>query len=122
MGLGSTIKKVREFKNLTQEYVANEIGISRRHYINVENGYVNLKDSMLEKIAKVLDVNVLEIKSFNHRQFFSGYNEPSEHHVISELLTQNSELKEINLSLQFQVTHLQKIIELQERLLAKGKK
>ena len=59
--LGSRIKALRCSKNLTQEYVANQIGISRQKYARIESGVNNITLEMLSKIADVLDVAVSDI-------------------------------------------------------------
>lgn len=59
--LGSRIKALRCSKNLTQEYIANQIGISRQKYARIESGVNNITLEMLSKIADVLDVAVSDI-------------------------------------------------------------
>lgn len=59
--LGSRIKALRCSKNLTQEHVANQIGISRQKYARIESGVNNITLEMLSKIADVLDVAVSDI-------------------------------------------------------------
>ena len=59
--LGSRIKALRSANNLTQEEVADQIGISRQKYARIENGINNITLDILSKIAKVLDVTVGDI-------------------------------------------------------------
>lgn len=59
--LGSRIKALRCSKNLTQEHVANQIGISRQKYARIESGVNNITLEMLSKIADILDVAVSDI-------------------------------------------------------------
>ena len=59
--LGGRIKALRCSKNLTQEQVANQIGISRQKYARIESGVNNITLEMLSKIADVLDVAVSDI-------------------------------------------------------------
>ena len=65
------IKKIRELKNLTREYVADEVKMSTSGYGKIERGEVDLTVSKLVKIAKVLDVTVEFIFKFNVSKFFS---------------------------------------------------
>lgn len=59
--LGSRIKSLRSAKNLTQEQMADQIGISRQKYARIENGTNNITLEILSKIANILDVTVGDI-------------------------------------------------------------
>lgn len=69
------IKKIRELKNLTREYVADELQMSTSGYGKIERGEVDLTVSKLIKIANVLDVSIEFIFKFDVSNLFdSGYN------------------------------------------------
>lgn len=53
---GSTIKNIRNKKGLTQEQLAFKLEISQKSYSNIENGKTKLKNNMLMKIAKALEI------------------------------------------------------------------
>ncbi len=59
--LGSRIKVLRSAKHLTQEQVADQIGVSRQKYARIESGVNNITLEILSQIAKVLDVMVGDI-------------------------------------------------------------
>ena len=61
--LGSRIKALRIAKNLTQEQVADQIGVSRQKYARVESGTnsITLDDYSLSEVAEILDVTVGDI-------------------------------------------------------------
>ncbi len=59
--LGSRIKALRSAKNLTQEQIAEQIGVSRQKYARIENGTNSITLDILSRIAKVLDVTVGDI-------------------------------------------------------------
>ncbi len=59
--LGGRIKLLRSAKNLTQEQIADQIGISRQRYARIENGTNNITLEVLTRIAKILDVQVGDI-------------------------------------------------------------
>lgn len=65
--LGSQIKKIREFKNLTQNHVANKLGMSQSNYARIEGDHVSLTESQLNDIADVFEINVSSIKHFDER-------------------------------------------------------
>jgi transcriptional regulator with XRE-family HTH domain len=73
MSIGNNVKKIRELKNLKQEYLAKQIGVSRRYYMMMENEEVEIKKERLELISKVLDVNVSELNNFDNKKIFSHY-------------------------------------------------
>lgn len=53
------IKLVRKHYHLTQQELADKLNISRTTVFNWENGQNVPLQAMLEKIARVLDVNIL---------------------------------------------------------------
>ncbi len=65
------IRKIRELKNLTREYVAEELNMSMSGYGKIERGEVDLTVSKLIEIAKVLDVSTEFIFKFNVSVFFT---------------------------------------------------
>lgn len=54
--IGYNIKKVREERNLTQDYVASELKISTLAYGNIERGKSLPNTKRLKEIADILDV------------------------------------------------------------------
>lgn len=65
------IKKIRELKNLTREYVADELEMSTSGYGKIERGEVDLTVSKLFKIAIVLNVTIEFIFKFDVSNFFN---------------------------------------------------
>lgn len=59
--LGNHIKSLRCAKNFTQEYVAEQIGVSRQKYARIESGVNSITLDILSKIAKVFDMSVGDI-------------------------------------------------------------
>lgn len=54
--VASNIRRVREFRNYTQEYVARKIGISQNAYSKLELGFHKLSLERLFQIADVLEI------------------------------------------------------------------
>jgi len=65
------IRKIRELKNLTREYVAAELKMSTSGYGKIERGDVDLTVSKLIEISKVLEVSIEFIFKFNVSLFFN---------------------------------------------------
>jgi transcriptional regulator with XRE-family HTH domain len=61
--LGGRIKDLRNAGNLTQEQMADRIGVSRQKYANIESGVSNISLDILTKISGVLGVSVADITS-----------------------------------------------------------
>jgi transcriptional regulator with XRE-family HTH domain len=51
------LKKYRELRNYSQEYLANQLGISQNAYSKVESNQTKLTVSRLKMIASILDVS-----------------------------------------------------------------
>ena len=61
MSVNEKIKLIREAKGLTQEQVAEKLGISSTAYGNIERGDNDPKLSKLEKIAEILGIKLPEL-------------------------------------------------------------
>lgn len=59
--LGSRIKALRIASNLTQEQVADRIGVSRQKYARIESGVNSVTLDILSKVAEILEVTVGDI-------------------------------------------------------------
>lgn len=54
--IGTRIKRYREIKNLTQEHLAEKLGISQNSYSRLESETVKISTDRLKEIAEILDV------------------------------------------------------------------
>jgi len=63
--LGHKIRSVRFSKSLTQENVANDIGISITAYANIENGKTNIPFMRLCQIANYFGIELAKILTWN---------------------------------------------------------
>ena len=50
------IREIRKERNISQEFLAFNSNVSRRHMTNIELGRVDIRISTLIKISKALDV------------------------------------------------------------------
>lgn len=55
--VANNIRRVREYRNYTQDYVARKIGISQNAYSKLELGLHKLSLERLFQIADILDVD-----------------------------------------------------------------
>lgn len=59
--IAATIRKKRECRNYTQEYLAFKLEISQNAYSKIELGYTKITLERLFQIAEVLDFKVSEL-------------------------------------------------------------
>lgn len=67
LDIGLNIKKIRELKNFTQEYMAEQLKMSQRGYSKIENGEVDVSFTRIKEIAKILGLKATEIVGFDEK-------------------------------------------------------
>lgn len=70
MKVGEKIKKIRELKNFTQGYMAEQLELAQSSYSKIESGEIDLTISRIEQIAKILYIDISQILNFDSKQFF----------------------------------------------------
>jgi transcriptional regulator with XRE-family HTH domain len=68
------IKQIRELKNFTQEYVAQQLGLSTRAYSKIETGETQLTINRLNEISGIFGVPPMEVLGFDDKKVFNFYN------------------------------------------------
>lgn len=61
MNIGQKIRKLREQKNLTQEYVATKLSMSIANYSKIERNEIPLTVNRLNDLATLFEVHMTEI-------------------------------------------------------------
>ncbi len=113
------IKKIREYRNYTQQYMADCLELSQNAYCKIENGQTKLTTDRLEAIAKTLDVPFESILSSEKQTLNVENNQIDKFYgYIENLHGENKEilLKQIDY-LQDQNQKLLNTIELLTKLL-----
>ncbi|MEO6521952.1 MAG: helix-turn-helix transcriptional regulator [Mucilaginibacter sp.] len=59
--IAANIRRIRELKNYTQDYLAAKLGISQNAYSKIELGYSNITLSRLFNIAEILEIDVITL-------------------------------------------------------------
>ena len=62
--VAGNIRKVREFRNYTQDYLAAKLEISQNAYSKIELGYSKITLDRLFQIALILEVEVTQLLYF----------------------------------------------------------
>lgn len=57
----TNIRQLREQINLTQEQMAEKIGMSKNGYAKIERGETQLKIEKLEQIANIFNVDIIDL-------------------------------------------------------------
>lgn len=70
--IGENIRKIRELKGFSQEYMASKLDIAQRTYSSIESENNKIDAKRLKAIAKILEVNVLDILAFNDKALFTN--------------------------------------------------
>ena len=70
IAIGKQIRRYRQFRNLSQEQLAEKINISPTHMSHIETGSTKLSLPVLVKISEALDVSVDNI-IFDKKKSFS---------------------------------------------------
>lgn len=104
--LGGEIRKYRDQYCLTQEYMANELGIGQSAYQKIEAGAVKVSIERLVQIAKILDKPV---------EIFIGNSEKITQMISSEQTVSVNE-REWNLTQKIILQQEKRIEELESKL------
>lgn len=59
--IGDTIKKAREEKQYTQQYLAQQLGMTQKAYSKIETSQTQLTVAHLDKIAEVLETSINQL-------------------------------------------------------------
>ncbi len=67
MLVGQKIRKLRELRNYTQEYMATQLGLSQKSYCNIETNQTKVSVERLAQIAQTLAVDVIDLMMFDEQ-------------------------------------------------------
>ena len=111
MNVGSSIRRVREVRRYSQEYMANQLGMSQNNYSRIEKDEVKIDVERLRKIAEILQVDCQSIINFDEQRIndsilavHTNDSEVTMTHVIESFSREREQLKE-------QIRHLHEEIE-----------
>ncbi len=92
MEIGTQIKKIRELKNFTQEYMAEQLNISQSAYAKMEKDDSDLTISKIKKIAEILNIKVEDLINFNDKYIFNNYSKTENGFYINQASPTEKEL------------------------------
>jgi transcriptional regulator with XRE-family HTH domain len=80
------LRKIRELKNLSQEYLARELDISKRAYSMIENGETPLTTERLELICEILEIKPYEAFMFDSEDVLKNSVANEQYRLYEKLL------------------------------------
>lgn len=91
--VGMKIRKLRELRNYTQEYMALNLNITQTAYCKIEKEESRLTITRLKEISVVLEVESLQILTFDERLFFPS---PSSAKQPEKRIAENDNIRQIH--------------------------
>jgi transcriptional regulator with XRE-family HTH domain len=89
MKLGNKVRKIRNLRGFSQEYVAQKLNISTQAYGKIETNHTKLDEERLQQIAEILGVTTEDIELFDEEKLFIHNNNPhSQHHAQAQTNSQ----------------------------------
>jgi len=75
MQVSTKIKKIREFKGFSQEFMAEKLSMSQAAYSKLEKNNKSINFDNIKDIAKVLSVDPMQLLNFDEQQIFNNDNQ-----------------------------------------------
>ncbi|MDW8295635.1 MAG: helix-turn-helix transcriptional regulator [Raineya sp.] len=91
--VGEQIKKFRELRNYTQEYMASKLEMSTAGYGKIERNEVEITLQKLQKIADILNTTIQDILGFEDSFVFN--NREVYHSYIGSNFVNSQEIKDL---------------------------
>ena len=73
MKINENIRKIRELKGFSQEFMAQKLNMSQRHYSRLEKEEVKIDMNKITLISEVLEVSPIQIIEFDEKQLFINW-------------------------------------------------
>ena len=74
VAVGQKIRKIRELKGFSQDYVAQKLNLTQKAYSNIEAGKTKLDFDRLEDISKILEIEPMNVLAFDEQILFNNNN------------------------------------------------
>jgi transcriptional regulator with XRE-family HTH domain len=105
--IGNKIKKLRELRNFTQQYVAERLGVSQPTYSTIESGELDITLSRLDEISKILGMRIEDVMAFDEKMVFNQQNNHNNYgFIMTQHLSNDKRIEDLQ----------QEVILLKERL------
>lgn len=91
------IRKIRTMLGYSQQFVAQELEMSQKHYSQIENGQVDISLSTFYLIAEALNVTPITLLGFSDEKVFNNINHITNNEQVSQTQYNAVPLKEIQI-------------------------
>jgi len=71
MDVGKNIKQLRELKNFTQSFMADNLNMSIGGYSKIESGQTDVSFSKIQQIADILETDLGTLLNFDPKNIFN---------------------------------------------------
>lgn len=72
MNTEQKIKNIRELKDFTQEYMAEQLGITQAAYSKIETGQTKLTPNKISDIAEIFDMDASDLIDLDMQKYFNN--------------------------------------------------
>jgi|JI10StandDraft_1071094.scaffolds.fasta_scaffold96503_1 transcriptional regulator with XRE-family HTH domain len=88
------IRKIRDYKGFTQDYMAEKLSLSQKAYSKIERGEVKLDWNRINEIALLLEVSPVDLVSNDYIFTFNNCSQSGKIETINNLSTDLKETYE----------------------------
>jgi len=90
IGIGEKIRKIRNLRGYSQEYMGTKLHMSQNNYSRIELDQINLTLKTLNEIAGVLEISTQDILNFHEAHIFPSVSVKEEPVAVSRPYVQHS--------------------------------
>lgn len=116
MKVNEKIRFLRENNNLTQDEMAERLGMSTNGYAKIERGETRLTIPKLEQIVEVFDTDILELMSLGERNIVY-FQESGNNHSLNIINPTSQDLAAEIVQLKQTISHQAEMLETQKQLI-----
>lgn len=109
--VGQKIKKIRELRNFTQEYMADKLAISQTSYGNLEREETEITLKRLLQVAQILEVKIGDLLGFDENKMLVGNMTNNTTGVINGLIYNNESFERERKLYEERISDLQKTVD-----------
>ena len=80
VSIGSNLRRLREQKNVSQEFMAQKLELSTKSYGNIENNVTKITLDRLTQICNILEIDPIAMLSFDSEKIIQNI---TNSHIVS---------------------------------------
>jgi transcriptional regulator with XRE-family HTH domain len=77
------IKNIRELRNYTQQYMADQLGITQAGYSKIEKGKTIISHTKLVEISTIFEVSIEDIINFDSQRCIKSLNRVKDNNSVN---------------------------------------